>query len=81
VVAMRLLAARRWWPRRSSYAATSVLADEVYAVAALRIPWGNHGSGTTCSPTGAAVVALVGASRCEETRAARRRSIRAWRER
>jgi hypothetical protein len=28
VVAMRFLTARRWWPGRSSYAATSVLADE-----------------------------------------------------
>jgi hypothetical protein len=50
-----------------------VLAD---AVVALRIPWGNRGSGTTRSPAGAAVIALVGASRCEVTRAARRRSIR-----
>jgi hypothetical protein len=28
VVAMRFLTARRWWPGRSSYAATSVLVDE-----------------------------------------------------
>jgi hypothetical protein len=28
VVAMRFLTARRWWPERSSYAATSVLVDE-----------------------------------------------------
>jgi hypothetical protein len=35
---MRFLTAKRWWPGRSSYAATSVLADEVYAVTALRIP-------------------------------------------
>jgi hypothetical protein len=38
VVAMRFRTASRWWPGRSSYAATSVLADEVYVVAALRIP-------------------------------------------
>jgi hypothetical protein len=57
-----------------------VLADEVYAVAALRIPWGNRGSGTTRSPVGATVVALVGASHCDATCAARRHSIRAWRE-
>jgi hypothetical protein len=44
VVAMRFLAARRWWLGRSSYAATSVLADEAYAIAALRMSWGNRGS-------------------------------------
>jgi hypothetical protein len=76
VEAMRFLTARRWWLGRSSYAATSVLADEADSVVALRIPWGNRGSGTTRSPAGAAVVALVGASRCEATHAARRRSIR-----
>jgi hypothetical protein len=47
----------------------------------LRIPWGNRGSGTARSSVGAAAVSLAGASRCEATRAARRRSIRAWRER
>jgi hypothetical protein len=40
VVAMRFLAAGRWWPGRSSYAATSVLADEAYAIAVLRMSWG-----------------------------------------
>jgi hypothetical protein len=53
----------------------SVLADEAYSVAALRIPWGNRGSGIARSPVGAAAVSLAGASRCEATRAARRRSI------
>jgi hypothetical protein len=77
VVAMRFLTARRWWPGRSSYTTTSVLADEAYAVAALRILWGNHGLGTTRSPTGATAVSLAGASRCEATRAARRHPIRA----
>jgi hypothetical protein len=81
VVAMRFLAARRWWPGRSSNAATLVLADEAYAFAALRMPSGNCGSGTARSPAGAVVVASVGASRCEATRAARRRYIRACRER
>jgi hypothetical protein len=58
-----------------------VLADEAYAVAALRILWGNRGSGTARSSVGAAAISLAGASCCEATRAARRRSIRAWRER
>jgi hypothetical protein len=75
VVAMRFLTARRWWPGRSSYAATSVLADEAYAVTALRIPWGNRGSEAMRSSMGVAAVSLVGAPRCEETRAAQRRSI------
>jgi hypothetical protein len=56
-----------------------VLADEAYAIAALRMPWGNRGSGTARSPTGA-VVSPAGASHCEATRAAQRRSIRACRE-
>jgi hypothetical protein len=30
----------RWWLGRSSYGATSVLEDEAYAIAVLRIPWG-----------------------------------------
>jgi hypothetical protein len=38
MVAMRFRTASRWWPRRSSYAATSVLADEAYLVVELRIP-------------------------------------------
>jgi hypothetical protein len=58
-----------------------VLADEAYAIAALRMPWGNYDSGTACSPVGATVVASVGASHCEATRAARRHSIHACRER
>jgi hypothetical protein len=78
---MRFLTARRWWPGRSSYDATSVLADEAYAVAVLCIPWGNRGSGIVCSLAGAVAVSLMGVSRCEATRAARRRSIRACRER
>jgi hypothetical protein len=58
-----------------------VLADEAYAVAALRIPWGNRGSGAAHSPVGAIAVSLMGVSRCEVTRAARRHSIHACRER
>jgi hypothetical protein len=70
VEAMGFLTARRWWPGRSSYAATSVLADEAYAVVALRIPWGNRGSKTARSPAGAGAVSLTGVLRCEETRVA-----------
>jgi hypothetical protein len=51
--------------------------DEVYAVAALRIPWGNRGSGATRSSMGSVVVSLVGAPCCEATHAARRHSTRA----
>jgi hypothetical protein len=58
-----------------------VLADKAYAVAALRIPWGNRDSGTARSSVGAVAFALEGASSCEATRVARRCSIRAWRER
>jgi hypothetical protein len=81
VVAMRFLAARRWWPGRSSYAATLMLADEAYAIAALRMPMGNRGSGTAHSPAGAVAVSPAGTSRCEATCAAQRRSTRACRER
>jgi hypothetical protein len=38
VVAMRFRTASKWWPERSSYAATSVLTDEVYVAVVLRIP-------------------------------------------
>jgi hypothetical protein len=38
VVAMRFWTASRWWPGSSSYAATSVLTDEVYDIVVLRIP-------------------------------------------
>jgi hypothetical protein len=69
VMAMRFLSARRCWPGRSSYAAPLVPADEAHAIAALRMLWGNCGSGTVCSPVGAIVVASVGASPCEATRA------------
>jgi hypothetical protein len=77
---MRFLAARRWWPGRSLYAAKSMLADEAYAIAVLRIPWGNRDSETARSPAGAVAVSLTGVSRCEATHAARRRSFHAYRE-
>jgi hypothetical protein len=44
-------------------------------------PMGNHGSGIAFSPVGAVAVSLMVVSCCEVTRAARRRSIRACRER
>jgi hypothetical protein len=46
-------------------------------------PAGSRGSGTACSPAGAGAgaISLAGVSRCEATHAARRRSIRACRER
>jgi hypothetical protein len=37
MVAMRFRTASRWWPRRSSYAATSVLTDDAYVAVVLRI--------------------------------------------
>jgi hypothetical protein len=66
----------RWLPRWPSHTATPVLADEMYAIAVLRMPWGNRGSGTTRSPAGAVATSPAGASRCEATLAARRRYIR-----
>jgi hypothetical protein len=80
VVAMRFRTASRWWPGRSSYAATSVLANEVYAATALHVSLGNYNSTAARSPTGA-VVTPVGASPHVVARTARRRSTRAWRER
>jgi hypothetical protein len=55
--------------------------QDLEAAVALRIPWGNHGSGASCPPAGVAVAPLAGASRCATVHAARHRSIRAWRER
>jgi hypothetical protein len=52
----------------------------VYTVAALRIPWGNRGSGTAHSLADAVAISLTGTSRCEATRVARCHSIRAYRE-
>jgi hypothetical protein len=42
-----------------------VLEDDAYIIAVLRMPWGNHGSGTVHSHAGAVAVSLAGASRCE----------------
>jgi hypothetical protein len=65
-----------------SYAAMSVLTDEVYVEAEFRIPWGNCGPTAVCSPTGSVVVSVSGGeSLCAVVRAARRCSARAWRKR
>jgi hypothetical protein len=56
------------------------MADEAYAIAALRMPWGNHDSKTARSPAGVVVVSLMGVPHREATRVARRRSICACRE-
>jgi hypothetical protein len=58
-----------------------VLAEATYAIVAPRRPMGKRGPETERSPVGAAVVSPVVASRCEATRAARRRSVCACRER
>jgi hypothetical protein len=50
VVAVRFLAAGTWRLGRPLRATTSVLADEAYAIAALRMPRGNCSSGTVRPP-------------------------------
>jgi hypothetical protein len=45
------------------------------------MPGGNCGSGIARSPAGAVAISLVVVSRCEATRAARRRSIHTGQER
>jgi hypothetical protein len=79
--ALGSLMAGTWRPGRTLRVAASMLAEATYAVVAPRRPRGNRGPKTERSPVGAAVVSLVGMSRCEATRAACRRSIRACRER
>jgi hypothetical protein len=75
------LTARTWRPWRTLRVTASVLAEATYAVVAPRRPMGKRGPETERSPVGAVVVSPVVASRCEATRAARRRSVRACRER
>jgi hypothetical protein len=60
----------------------SVLTDEAYVMVEFHIPWGNYGPAAACSPSGS-VAASVGGGESAHTvvRAARRRSMRAWRER
>jgi hypothetical protein len=57
---MRFWTANRWWPGRSLYAATLMLTDEAYVMAALRIPHGNCDPVAAHSPVGDVV--MVGAS-------------------
>jgi hypothetical protein len=79
--ALGSLAAGAWWPGQTLRVAASVLAEVTYAVVAPRRPMGKRGPETECSPVGVAVVSPVGASPYVAARAARRRSIRACRER
>jgi hypothetical protein len=75
------LTAETWRIGGALRAAALVFAEATYAVVAPRRPRGNRGLETERSPVGAAVVSSVSAWRCEATRAARRRSVRACRER
>jgi hypothetical protein len=79
--ALGSLTARTWQPGRTLRVAASVLAEAMYVVVAPRRPMGKRGPETERSPVGVAVVSLVVASRCDAMRAARRRSVRACRER
>jgi hypothetical protein len=67
VVAVRILAAGTWRLGRPPRAATSVLADEAYAIAVLRMLRGNCGLGTARSPVGVVTISPVVGSRCEAT--------------
>jgi hypothetical protein len=60
---------------------SSVLAEATYAAVAPRRPMCKRGPETKRSPVGAAAISPVVALRCEATRTARRRSVRACRER
>jgi hypothetical protein len=51
-----------WRPEWTSRAAMLGLAEEAYAIAALRMPWGNCGSETTRSPAEAVAISSVFAS-------------------
>jgi hypothetical protein len=73
--------AEAWRLGRALRATASVLAEGTYAVVAPRRPMGNCGPETERSLVGAVVVSPVVTSRCEATCAARRRSVRACRER
>jgi hypothetical protein len=79
--ALGSLAVGTWRPGRTLRVAVLVLTEATYAVAAPRRPMGKRGPETERSLAGAAIVSLEGTSRCEATRAARRRSVRACRER
>jgi hypothetical protein len=79
--ALGSLTAGTWRPGRTLHVAASVLAEAMYAVVAPRIPMGKRGPETERSHVGAAAISPVIASRCEATRAGRRRSVRACPER
>jgi hypothetical protein len=81
VEALGSLTTGTWRLGRTLRVVASVLAEATYAVVAPRRPMGKRGPETERSPVGAAAVSLVVVSRCEATRAARRRSVRACRER
>jgi hypothetical protein len=81
VEALGSLTAGTWRPGRTPRVTVLMLAEATYAVLAPCGLRGNNGPETERSPVGAAVVSMVGASRCEPTRAACRRSARAYRER
>jgi hypothetical protein len=79
--ALGSLTAGIWRPGRTLRVAASVLAEATYAVVVPRRPMGKHGLATERSHVGVAAVSPVVASRCEVTRAARRHSVHACRER
>jgi hypothetical protein len=79
--ALGSLTAGTWRPEQTLRVAVSVLAEATFAVVAPRRPMGKSGPETERSPVGAVTVSSVVALRCEATRAARRRSVRAYRER
>jgi hypothetical protein len=79
--ALGSLTARVWRLGRALRVAASVLAEVTYVVVAPCRPRGNRGPETVRSPVGAAAVSPVVASCCEASHTARRRSVRACRER
>jgi hypothetical protein len=81
VVAARFPAVGIWRPGRLLRATMSVLVDEACAIMALHKPRGNRGPEIARPPVGAVAISSTIASRCEATRAARRCSFYACRER
>jgi hypothetical protein len=79
--ALGSLATRMWRPGGTLRSIVLTLALATYAAVAPRRPMGKRGPETEHSPAGVATVSPVSASRCEATRAACRRSVRACRER
>jgi hypothetical protein len=81
VEALGFPTAEAWRIGRAPRAAALVLAEVTYAIVAPRRLMGNRGPETEGHPVGAVAVSPVVASRCEATRASRRCSVRACRER